>query len=123
MISRRLLMEGAAGLFFPQALKGQGAGGRNKVVFQHDVPDLLTVSFSSTDSVGHTWGPDSQEVLDVTLRADRTLAALLHFLDDAVGKGKYLVCLTADHGSCPSGYLCQQLSSSWACRPEVNTCN
>jgi predicted AlkP superfamily pyrophosphatase or phosphodiesterase len=68
---------------------------------QHEVPDLLTVSFSSTDSVGHTWGPDSQEVLDVTLRADRTLAGLLHFLDGAVGKGKYLVCLTADHGVCP----------------------
>jgi arylsulfatase A-like enzyme len=68
---------------------------------RHDAPDLLTVSFSSTDSVGHTWGPDSQEVLDVTLRADRTLAALLHFLDDEVGKGKYLVCLTADHGVCP----------------------
>jgi hypothetical protein len=68
---------------------------------RHEVPDLLTVSFSSTDSVGHSWGPDSQEVLDVTLRADRTLAELLHFLDDAVGKGKYLVCLTADHGVCP----------------------
>jgi arylsulfatase A-like enzyme len=68
---------------------------------QHDEPDLLTVSFSSTDSVGHTWGPDSQEVLDVTLRADRTLAGLLHFLDGAVGQGKYLVCLTADHGVCP----------------------
>ena len=40
-------------------------------------------------------------MLDVTLRADRTLGALLHFLDDAVGKGKYLVCLTADHGVCP----------------------
>lgn len=68
---------------------------------RHDVPDLLTVSFSSTDSVGHTWGPDSQEVLDVTLRADRTLAGLLHFLDGAVGPGNYLVCLTADHGCCP----------------------
>jgi hypothetical protein len=68
---------------------------------RHAVPDLLTVSFSSTDSVGHTWGPDSQEVLDVTLRADRTLAGLLHFLDGAVGPGKYLVCLTADHGCCP----------------------
>ena len=67
----------------------------------HDVPDLLTVSFSSNDSVGHTWGPDSQEVLDTTLRSDRMLANFLHFLDDKVGAGKYLVCVTADHGVCP----------------------
>jgi predicted AlkP superfamily pyrophosphatase or phosphodiesterase len=67
---------------------------------QDGTPDLLTVSFSSNDSVGHTWGPDSQEVLDTTLRSDRMLADLLTFLDGAVGNGKYLVCLTADHGIC-----------------------
>jgi hypothetical protein len=42
-----------------------------------DVPDLLVVSFSSNDLVGHTFGPDSQEVLDVTLRSDRLVAASL----------------------------------------------
>lgn len=68
---------------------------------QDDVPDLLSVSFSSNDVVGHTWGPDSQEVLDTTLRSDRIVADLLKFLDEKVGKGKYLVCLTADHGVCP----------------------
>ena len=68
---------------------------------QDDAPDLLSVSFSSNDSIGHTWGPDSQEVLDTTLRSDRVLADLLKFLDDTVGKGKYVVCLTADHGVCP----------------------
>jgi hypothetical protein len=67
----------------------------------NDAPDLLTLSFSSNDFVGHAWGPDSQEVLDITLRSDRVLADLLHFLDDKVGTGKYLVCLTADHGICP----------------------
>ena len=40
-------------------------------------PDLLCVSFSSNDPVGHTWGPDSQEVLDVTLRSDRIVKELL----------------------------------------------
>ena len=68
---------------------------------QDEIPDLLTISFSSNDIIGHTWGPDSQEVLDVTLRSDRQLADLLKFLDDTVGKGKYLLCLTADHGICP----------------------
>ena len=68
---------------------------------RHEVPDLLTVSFSSNDYVGHAWGPDSQEVLDVTLRSDRQLAALLKLLDENVGIGKYLLCMTADHGICP----------------------
>ena len=48
MISRRFLMEGAAGLFFAQALRGQGASGRTKVVFQHDVPDLTLKNWSAT---------------------------------------------------------------------------
>ncbi|WP_029630233.1 alkaline phosphatase family protein [Zavarzinella formosa] len=68
---------------------------------QHEVPDLLSVSFSSNDSVGHSWGPDSQEVLDTTLRSDKIMADLLKFLDETVGKDKYLLCLTADHGVCP----------------------
>jgi hypothetical protein len=68
---------------------------------QDEVPDLLTVSFSCNDPVGHAWGPDSQEVLDVTLRSDRHIAELLKLLDEQVGKGKYLIGLTADHGVCP----------------------
>jgi hypothetical protein len=66
-----------------------------------DVPDLLVVSFSSNDLIGHTWGPDSQEVLDVTLRADALMADFLRFLDDRVGKGNYVLAVTADHGVCP----------------------
>lgn len=68
---------------------------------EDDEPDLLTVSFSSNDLIGHTWGPDSHEVLDVTLRSDAVLAGLLAHLDAKVGKGKYAVVLTADHGICP----------------------
>jgi len=66
-----------------------------------DVPDLLSVSFSSNDLVGHAWGPDSQEVLDVTLRSDLIVKELLALLDEKVGEGKYAVVLTADHGICP----------------------
>jgi hypothetical protein len=68
---------------------------------KHDEPDLLCLSFSSNDAVGHAWGPDSQEVLDTTLRTDRLLERLLSFLDARVGKGRYVVALTADHGICP----------------------
>lgn len=66
-----------------------------------DVPDLLVVSFSSNDLIGHAWGPDSQEVLDVTLRSDALMADLLTFLDAEVGAGNYVLGLTADHGICP----------------------
>jgi predicted AlkP superfamily pyrophosphatase or phosphodiesterase len=68
---------------------------------QHDVTDLLVVSFSSNDYIGHTWGPDSQEVLDVTLRSDLIVAEFLKLLDKEVGAGKYTLALTADHGICP----------------------
>ena len=66
-----------------------------------DVPDLLVVSFSSNDLIGHTWGPDSQEVMDVTLRSDAIMADLLAHLDRRVGKDHYLLAVTADHGVCP----------------------
>jgi len=66
-----------------------------------DTPDLLCVSFSSNDVVGHAWGPDSQEVLDVTLRTDLIVRDLFAFLDRQVGKGRYVLALTSDHGVCP----------------------
>jgi hypothetical protein len=68
---------------------------------KHDTPDLLVVSFSSNDLIGHTWGPDSPEVLDVTIRSDAIMANLLSFLDTQVGRGQYLLAVTADHGICP----------------------
>jgi len=67
---------------------------------QDDVPDLLTISFSSNDAVGHAWGPDSQEVFDMTLRSDLVMKELLETLDAHVGAGRYLVALSADHGVC-----------------------
>ncbi len=63
--------------------------------------DFFSISFSANDIVGHSFGPDSPEVLDVTLNADRCVARLLTMLDEKVGSGKYIVALTADHGICP----------------------
>jgi hypothetical protein len=77
-----------------RGVEAEGLGSR-------PVPDLLCVSFSSNDAVGHCWGPDSQEVLDVTLRTDRLVADILSFLDLKVGKGRYVLALTSDHGVCP----------------------
>jgi len=66
-----------------------------------ETPDLLLLSFSSNDVVGHGWGPDSQEVLDITLRTDDLLARLFHDLDLKVGPGKWTVYISSDHGVCP----------------------
>ena len=80
------------------------------------VTDMLCVSFSSTDYVGHAYGPRSVETEDVYLRLDKDLEELLNQLDVLVGKDKYVLFLTADHGACdvpahlidlkiPGGYM------------------
>jgi predicted AlkP superfamily pyrophosphatase or phosphodiesterase len=61
--------------------------------------DFLAVSLSSTDYVGHQFGPNSVEAEDVYLRLDRDLASFLTYLDTKVGKGNYTVFLSADHGA------------------------
>jgi hypothetical protein len=65
---------------------------------QRGITDFLTVSFSSTDYAGHAFGPNSVEVEDMYLRLDRELGAFLKYLDNTIGKGAYLLFLTADHG-------------------------
>jgi predicted AlkP superfamily pyrophosphatase or phosphodiesterase len=71
-----------------------------------DVPDYLSVSFSSTDYVGHLFGPSSLESEDNLLRLDRTLADLFAYVDKRVGLKNTLIVLSADHGAPESpGYL------------------
>ena len=60
--------------------------------------DILAVSLSATDAVGHTFGPDSREVHDQVLRLDRYLAWFLKRVTDRVGRDNVVVVLTADHG-------------------------
>ena len=61
------------------------------------VTDFLAVSISSTDYVGHAFGPNSVEIEDTYLRLDKDLADFLQFLDTKVGKGNYTAFLSADH--------------------------
>ncbi len=71
--------------------------------------DFLTLSYSSTDYVGHNFGIRSKELEDTYVRLDRELARLLTHLDKSVGEGNYLVFLTADHaGSDHPGFLEQK---------------
>lgn len=68
--------------------------------------DLLTVSLSSPDAIGHRFGPNSVEIEDNYLRLDQDLADFFSYLDSTFGKDQYLFFITADHGASQSpGYL------------------
>ncbi len=66
-----------------------------------EIPDILTISFSGHDRIGHGFGPDSPESLNEYLHIDREIGRLLTGLDALVGKGKYVVVLSSDHGVPP----------------------
>ncbi len=62
------------------------------------VTDFLALSLSSTDYIGHNFGPNSIEVEDTYYRLDKDIASFLTYLDNKIGKGNYLLFLSADHG-------------------------
>ena len=64
-----------------------------------DYTDFLAISFSSTDYVGHKYGPDAIETEDTYLRLDKDLEDLFNFLDKEIGIGNYTLFLTADHAA------------------------
>jgi predicted AlkP superfamily pyrophosphatase or phosphodiesterase len=68
---------------------------------KHPGTDILAVSFSSNDYVGHKLGPDAPEVRDMSIRTDRLLGKFFDFVDAQVGAENVLVVLTADHGVGP----------------------
>ncbi len=78
--------------FAKTAIEGEGLGSRE------DQTDILMISYSSTDVIGHHYGPRSVEVEDTYLRLDRNIAGLLQYLDNKYGQDSYLLFLTSDHG-------------------------
>lgn len=73
----------------------------NEKLGQDDDPDVLIVSFSASDYVGHRYGPYSHEAMDITLRVDRQIATLLDFVQARVGLSNTLIAFTSDHGVSP----------------------
>jgi predicted AlkP superfamily pyrophosphatase or phosphodiesterase len=71
----------------------------NEKLGEKDAIDFLTVSFSSTDYIGHHFGPSSVEIEDTYLRFDKDLGEFLSFLDSKVGEDNYTLFLTADHAA------------------------
>jgi predicted AlkP superfamily pyrophosphatase or phosphodiesterase len=68
---------------------------------QGKATDFLGVGYSSVDYVGHTFGPHSREIEDVLVRLDQDLGELFEHLDKKIGRGNYVVALSADHGVAP----------------------
>lgn len=77
--------------FGKAAIENEGLGSSS-------VTDFLALSISSTDYIGHAFGPNSIEIEDVYLRLDKDIADFLSYLDKKLGVGNYLFFLTADHG-------------------------
>ena len=65
------------------------------------VTDLLCISYSSTDYVGHAYGPQSHEVLEMAVAIDRTIGQLFAFVDSTIGLNHCLIALSSDHGISP----------------------
>jgi arylsulfatase A-like enzyme len=68
---------------------------------RRDAVDFLGVSFPAVDKVGHDFGPESHELQDTLVRLDRTLGTLLEALDRLVGRDRYALALSSDHGVAP----------------------
>ncbi|NQW31041.1 MAG: alkaline phosphatase family protein [Ignavibacteria bacterium] len=79
--------------------------GRNRNV------DLLCVGVSSTDYLGHTFGPDSREVQEMYLHCDKQMERLINKLDNTVGRNGYVLVVTSDHGASPVPEQLLSLSS------------
>ena len=73
------------------ALRGEQLG-------KGEVTDMLCVSYSQTDVIGHAWGTRGKRTDEAYLELDKDIARLLKALDEEVGEGNYLLFLTADHG-------------------------
>lgn len=95
--------------FAMAAIEGEQLGKDN-------ITDVLTLSYSSTDYIGHNFGVNSKEVEDTYIRLDLDLERFFKYLDEKIGKGEYTVFLTSDHGAVdvpsylqsvkiPAGYL------------------
>ncbi len=79
--------------FAKAAIEGEHLGQQN------DAMDMLCMSFSATDYVGHQFGPHSREAQDTYLRLNRDLSNFIDYLDTTIGSDSYLIFLSADHGA------------------------
>jgi len=97
------------------AIQGEDLGGDN-------ITDILTISYSSTDYIGHNFGVNSKEVEDTYIRLDEDIEKLLRYLDQKVGINEYTLFLTSDHGAIhvPSYLQSVKIASGYIDAPAMN---
>ena len=97
------------------AIQGEDLGSDN-------ITDILTISYSSTDYIGHNFGVNSKEVEDTYIRLDEDIEKLLRYLDQKVGIGEYTLFLTSDHGAIhvPSYLQSVKIASGYIDAPAMN---
>lgn len=66
-----------------------------------DTTDILCLGISTTDEVGHVFGPDSREMKEIVLSCDAILASFINHLDNTIGREQYILVISADHGVAP----------------------
>jgi arylsulfatase A-like enzyme len=79
-------------------------------------PDILCVGVSTTDYVGHTFGPDSREVQELYVHVDRRFGRFIDDLDRTVGRSRYVLVVTSDHGVAPIPELIRDVPSQQGAR-------
>jgi hypothetical protein len=97
---------------------------KNEKLGKNGYTDMLTVSFSCTDYVGHQFGTQAIETEDTYLRLDKNLSELLSFLDDYLGKNNVLIFLTADHGAAlnPQFLIDKNLPGGYIEESQIEAC-
>ena len=93
-----------------EALKNEKLG-----IHNNPYPDVLAISFSSTDYLGHSTGIRSHEIIDMYLRLDRQLNTLFNYLNKKIGEDNFIIVLTADHGAAdnPSQARMDGMTTDW----------
>jgi predicted AlkP superfamily pyrophosphatase or phosphodiesterase len=81
---------------------------KNENLGKHNYTDFLAISYSSTDYIGHEYGPNSVEVEDTYVKLDSLVADLLSALNKQVGRGNYVLFFTADHAVAESPYFLKE---------------
>ena len=79
------------------------------------ITDVLTLSFSSTDYIGHQFGPHAQELIDTYIKLDKDIAEILQHINSTIGQENALIFLTADHGvvSVPNELKARKIPSGY----------
>jgi predicted AlkP superfamily pyrophosphatase or phosphodiesterase len=95
----------------------------NEKLGDDEQTDVLTVSFSANDYVGHRFGPNSQEVMDMALRVDAQIGQLLDFIDGRAGLKNTVVIFTSDHGvvAIPEELINQRATGGRAAESDLRT--